>query len=302
MAKIQDASMFGVYDKKENRITAAFLHILRIGGERLICYIFKDKIANFPDSSIDIQTQIKGDSGVNDGCISCGFAFNIKIESKLTDNINTDQLNRYVEEISNSNSTLVYLVKSDRCSQELNKVKVPYFTWTELDGMLDAYLNEFEVGELEGYLIDQFRILLENLELVDKYKDRVIVVAGTFGAKIAEEYHFYACQNYRYFKKAKYIAFYSNKRILSMYEIENGYPQNDVCLQDENIPESFFNEYGKWYRKTDKHEVFKLKSENLLSGKEIKHGGVGAFTQKHRYISYKSMQDATTTADLENWN
>ena len=305
MAKIQDKSIFGEYKQPENRVTAAFLHVLRIGGDRLIYYLFKDKIVNFPDSSIDIQTQIKEDSGVNDGTISCGFSFNIKIESKLTDEINLEQLNKYLEDLA-PNSNLVYLVKSDKCSQELKKV--PYFTWTELDSMLDTYLNDFEIGDVEEYLIDQFRMMLENLGLVDKYKDRVIVVAGTFGAKIAAEYHFYACQNHRYFKNAKYIAFYSNKEISSMYEIEDNYPKNDVYLRDENTSEQFFKEYGKWYRETDKVEVFKLKGKNLISGKVIRHNmknsnnRVGAYTQKHRYVSFKSIMNAKTTAELENWN
>lgn len=304
MAKIQDKSIFGEYKQPENRVTAAFLHVLKIGKDRLICYLFKDKIINFPDSNIDIQTQIKNDSGVNDGTISCGFAFNIKIESKLTDEINVEQLNRYLDDLA-PNSNLVYLVKTDKC-QELKRV--PYFTWTELDRMLEAYLNEFEVGEVEEYLIDQFRMMLENLGLVDKYKDRVIVVAGTFGAKIAAEYNIYACQNHRFFKKAKFIAFYSNKEIASMYEIDNNYPKNDVYLRDEGVSDQFFKEYGKWYRETDKLEVFKLKGENLLSDKVIKHetknsnNRIGAYTQKQRYVSYPSIMKATTTDELEPWN
>lgn len=305
MAKIEDKSIFGEYEQPENRVTAAFLHILRIGGERLICYLFKDKIVNFPDSSIDIQTQIKKESDVNDGSISCGFSFNIKIESKLKDDINQEQLERYLANLE-SNSNLVYLVKSDKCGQYLKDV--PYFTWTELDSVLEAYLNEFEIGEVEGYLIDQFRMMLENLKLVDKYKDRVIVVAGTFGAKIAADYNIYACQNHRFFKKAKYIAFYSNKEISSMYEIEDNYPRNDVNLNDEVDSEQFFKEYGRWYKETDKLEVFKLKGKNLLSDKVIKHetknsnNRTGAYTQKQRYVSYTSIMNAKTTDELESWN
>ena len=79
MAKIQDKSIFGEYDKLENRITAAFLHLLRVGGEKLICYLFKSKLENFPSSEIFINTQTPNDAGVADGIIKCDFSFNIQI-------------------------------------------------------------------------------------------------------------------------------------------------------------------------------------------------------------------------------
>lgn len=301
MAKIQNTSIFGVYQKNENRVTAAFLHLLQIGREQLISYLFSEKLENFPTSEITIDTQTANGRNIADGVISCGFTFRLKIESKLSGTIDEDQLKRYKEGLK-PNEYLVYLVKTAPKQDVLNDT--PYFTWSELSDKLNDYISDKKPSEIEKYLIEQFLLMLENLNLIDNHKTRVIVVAGSFGEKIAQEFGFYACQNHRFFKKAKYIAFYHSKRINTMYEIEEGYPQDDVRLRDQEIPEAFFEKYGSHYSDEVNNEFFRLKGENLLADRMISHekingnGRIGAFTQGQRYVTLGSILSAKNTDEL----
>ena len=301
MAKIQDKSIFGEYDKLENRITAAFLHLLRVGGEKLICYLFKNKLENFPSSEIFINTQTPNDTGVADGIIKCDFSFNIQIECKLTGCVDQNQLERYKQN-RKFNDYLVYVVKEDN-----NQITdIPFFTWTELDTLLSEYIQTQSINDIELYLIEQFKMMLENNDLVDKYNQRVIVVAGGWGKCIAEKYHFYVCQNHRSFRRAKYLAFYHDKKIEHLYEIL-GEPVDDVNLMDPsfNISAEYFEKDDPNYQNSDRRKLFKLNEKNLLKCPIIhnsinENGRIGAYTQKQRYVSFNSICNAKTTNDLEN--
>ncbi len=55
--RIQSSSIFGEYSIKENRVTAAFLHILDKGGEPLLRYVLGVANESLPDNEIRIGTQ-----------------------------------------------------------------------------------------------------------------------------------------------------------------------------------------------------------------------------------------------------
>ncbi len=307
MAKIQDKSIFGEYNNAENRITSAFLHIIRIGGENIIRYVFGSKGIEIPDNDIAVSTQENNKAGIVDGIISCNFSFEIQIESKINGNINDWQLERYKKAKSQSSRQLVYFIPDNTHNVGLLQ-GIPYFTWTELDGIMNDYLKEYDgiIGEVEKYLINQFKLLLENYKLIDKAANRVIIVGGAFGEEIAKKYKFYICQNNRFFKNAEYLAFYHNKAISSLFRVEKGYPKNDVNLRDKTLglPEDFFEKYEKYYNEKDVREVFKL-SEEITMPNVIKHEVHNRkfypFVRKQKYVSFASIENAKYTSELEDW-
>lgn len=304
MVKIQDKSIFGEYSKRENRVTAALLHILRIGGERLISYIFKDRFDNFPTNDIDITTQEKNDAGICDGYISCNFTFNLQIECKCDSGIDKKQLMHYREQQKADGSYLVYIVKSVNNCEKLEDV--PYFTWNELYKLLKKYIVECSSNNVEKYMIDQFMLMLENYKLLedDVIEDRVIVVGGAKGGEeIARKYHFYACQNHRTFKSARYLAFCHHKRIKYVYEII-GEPIDNVSLRDERLEvgEDYFTTHPE-YQETTKLKYFRLGHSNLLNHEiedniKNEYGRVVPFARKQRYVSFKRILAVMTTSEL----
>lgn len=308
MSEIQNKSIFGEYDSLENRITSAFLHLLSAGGENIIRNIFECKGVNLPENNIIISTQESKGPVVADGVLHCKFSFEILIECKIGSAINKEQLDNYKAVCKQRSSQLLYLISDNTINADLLN-GVPFFTWTELDSILQDYLveNDGVIGEVERYLIGQFKLMLENNNLIDKAKNRVIIVGGAFGEEIAKKYKFYACQNGRYFKKAEYLAFYHKKAISSLFKIEDGYPVNDADLRDValGIPDEYFENYEPMYNQNDRREVFKL-SEEIQLPDTIKHVVSNrkfyAYVQKQKYVSYASLIKANTTAELEPCN
>lgn len=310
MSEIVKYSVFGEYVQPENRVTAAFLHLLNIGGHKLVSYIFQNKIKDFPQNELAIITQrcVKDKDnnklGIADGEIYCDYKFRIQIECKLNGDINEEQLNRYKQRLAEG-ITLIYIVGNAN-KKGVALQNIPYFTWSELSGLLSSYMSDFDdIGDVEIYLIKQFLLMLENLKLVDHSFERVIVVGGIWGEDVAKRYHFYACQNNRFFRGAKYLAFYWNNRIECMYEII-GEPQDNMNLKDKtlNIPQEYFQTKEPDYKEATLCKVFVLGETNLLKRSIIndtrsKSGRRCAFTQNQRYVTFDSIINAQFTSELE---
>ena len=101
---ITEQSVFGAYSQKENQVTSALLKILETdcgGGGSLLDEILQriDEGNGLPEKTLKIETQSYIDDtdihSVPDGLISCNYAFNIYIESKLSDVINLTQLENH---------------------------------------------------------------------------------------------------------------------------------------------------------------------------------------------------------------
>ena len=87
MGKIENHSVFGRYSQTENKVTAALLQILKVGGtdftEKFMNQILDDSDMSFPTSEIRVSTQKKENENVYDGLLECDFSFRVLIESKI---------------------------------------------------------------------------------------------------------------------------------------------------------------------------------------------------------------------------
>lgn len=131
--RIASSSIFGEYSDKENRVTAAFLHILDLGGEPLLRYVLGVANESLPDNEIKIGTQhvcssSKGKS-VFDGIISCDFKFDYIVESKVDKNpLTTAQVNKY-HQAYQGNHKLFALTSDDVIPKSLQIGDI-WLNWT----------------------------------------------------------------------------------------------------------------------------------------------------------------------------
>lgn len=181
-SSIQSSSIFGEYSGKENRVTAAFLHILDKGGEPLLRYVLGVANESLPDNEIKIGTQqvtkSQNKKSVFDGIISCDFKFDYIIESKVDNNpLSSTQVNQYHQAYKGSHK-LFALTSDDKAPNSLWQGDI-WLNWTKLINALKKY-NEENEDEVLGYLIDQFILLLNNLGLYDEWENRVIVSGWLF--------------------------------------------------------------------------------------------------------------------------
>ena len=139
---ISDKSIFGAYSQKENRVTAALLHLIEIGGEPLLNTLFK----NIPDSSIHVRTQVSSEDenkkkSIYDGIISCGFSFNFIIESKVTKKaVRQPQLQNYIKLAKKENATLIYITPDTQRPSLLKDVE--WYNWETIADCLKSYEDE----------------------------------------------------------------------------------------------------------------------------------------------------------------
>ena len=86
MAKksITNQSIFVHYKSEENMVTAALLHILKLGGEELINFILDARTQTLPSSEIAVLSQVKGNGSVPDALLTANYSFKLIIESKIT--------------------------------------------------------------------------------------------------------------------------------------------------------------------------------------------------------------------------
>ena len=299
---ITSHSIFGEYHGDENRITAAFLHLLERGGEPLLRYIMGVANELLPENEIKIGTQqsytLKGSKkSVFDGIISCDFNFSYIIESKIgTNTLTSAQVNKYHNAIPNAK---LFALTSDHSMPKCLCKGDIWLNWTMLIKALKDYEDENK-DDLLQYLIDQFVLLLNNLGLYDEWDDRVIIVGGSFGEDVALKYNFYACQNNRFFKKAKYLAFAYKNRIENLFEIVGG-PTNGVDIAlERNIPKQYFAVFEPNYQ-SQLRELFYLKLErtlNIYNDNVDKNGKRCAFVQRQTYTTYKKIISAQYTSQL----
>ncbi len=304
---ISSHSIFGEYQETENRVTAAFLHILNIGGEDLLRYVLAVANELMPDNEIRIETQLtlsnnsSGSSGksVFDGIITCDFSFTYIVESKIQENALTQQ---QVDKYHNSfaEDYPIFALTPDKSIPKTLHQGDIWLSWTQLSDALRDYETENQ-NDILSYLIEQFTLLLENLGLYDHWQDRVIIVGGAFGEPVALKYNFYACQNNRYFKRAKYLAFAWHNRIDNLFEII-GDPISDTELkQMSDVPQSYFADFEPHYVPS-KRLYFKLKKCNtkihIINDSKDKNDKRCAFTQRQRYTTLEKIKSAKYTSEL----
>lgn len=305
--KIQDISIFGEYKQAENRVTAAFLQICKVGGEALIRFLTNELNIQLPSSEIEIHSQVKGTETVPDGLLESNFSFKLYVESKIKPNsVNKKQLEGHQKEIGENNNTfLLYLTPDDIKPNILGKTH--WANWLKIYNLLNDYLKTPypDNKQLLEFLLGHFNTLLDNLNLLgytwDLNNSNVIIVAGSWAEGIALNYNYYICQNKRSFKSARYLAFYNNHQIRYVFEILKA-PENDVNLLGREEFLNYVHQAEPEY-KGDLRKVFTLQFvqdiESLINDSIDKNGNPCPYTYgQPRYTTLNRLQTSRQTSQL----
>lgn len=319
---ISNQSIFGEYKKPEDRVTAALLHVIQVGGQMVVDRLFGDYF-DIPSNEINVIPQSYQKHSNPDGEVSCDSKYNIFIESKIVPNaINEKQLMGHMALTNPAQSRfLIYLTPDPVKPMLLQKFMVEWMNWEAVLEKLAEIVAEGLASELLKYLIDQFVLLVKHLVLEKKQKvcstdvvcdyynydedrdQRVIIVGGSWGEDVALKYSVYVCQPYRYFKPARYIAFYHHNRIKYLFEII-GTPIESVDLRSiKNLVKSDYFTIKEPHYAGDPRKHFKLElvhefNPEIVNDKISKNRTPCAFTQKQAYTTYKKIMKAKKTSQL----
>ena len=265
-----------------------------------------DEGNGLPEKSLKIETQSHIDDkdihSVPDGLISCNYAFNIYIESKLSEAIDPTQLKNHYKLLKNDiddRNKLIYITTHTKRPDILPE-EILWTNWTTLMDILNDYQQD-DSNPVLTYLIEQFELLITSLGLYDDSNNRVIIVGGRWGEPIALEYGFYACQGGRSFKNSKYLAFYHSQRIKYLFEIEKKIENADIKEQ-KDVPDEYFDQKEPNYKKEER-TFFKLKlveefSPAIKNDTFSKNGRRVAFTQGQTYTTLDKIKEAKVTSKL----
>lgn len=304
---IDEVSIFGEYKQPENRLTAAFLQILKIGGEELIREIAHTIGFNIPSSEIEISTQVKEEESVPDGQLECNFAFCLYIESKVDKLTDQKQLVNHLKLInSDERRTLLYITGDDTRPSHLPK----HCHWTNWEGTITTFRKyiadtQIENYELLSFMVNQYETLLNNVVYKKRKwtqaKDRVIILAGSIAEGIAITYGYYICQNGRQFQNAEYIAFFKNNAITRLFKID-GEPRDDVDLRDiSDLRDYLEREKPPYYG--EKAKIMKLMEMEtitpIMNDSVDKNGNPCPYTYgQPRYTTIERLRAARKTSEL----
>jgi hypothetical protein len=307
MSKIENHSIFGNYNQIENRVTAALLQILKIGGTEFIGNLISqiDEI-EFPSSEINIVTQEKEKHNVYDGLLECNFSFRVLVESKIElEKIKQSQLEGLIKNAVNPTDYILFITPDHSKPTVLDQYeqKIYWANWKKINEILKEINTK---QEPLNFLINEFEKYLEFLKLLNvvSREQRVQIAAGSYGEPTALEYGFYACQNYRTYKESKYLAFYNNRGIHTLFEII-GDPINncDLSKLEDSRVKAYLSTHEPNYSSRDKRQFYHLK---LVKGNlTIKHTGknkkgkMTAFTMGvFRYTTIDKLLKAKSTEEL----
>lgn len=131
-----------------------------------------DEGNGLPEKSLKIETQSHIDDkdihSIPDGLISCNYAFNIYIESKLSEAIDSAQLENHYKLLKNDiddRNKLIYITTHTKRPDILPE-EILWTNWTTLMDILNDYQQDVPNPVLT-YLIEQFELLITSLGLYD---------------------------------------------------------------------------------------------------------------------------------------
>lgn len=136
--KIEDQAVFGCYSQNENKVTLALLKILeRAKGDSLLRNLIELADGeDLPDNQILLESQVTdtAEHSIPDGKISCQYAFQYFIESKLSEDIPAKQLQQHLETVRKTpNAHLIYITQHSQRPKELMEHKdVLWTNWTKV--------------------------------------------------------------------------------------------------------------------------------------------------------------------------
>lgn len=278
MGKIENHSVFGNYSKTEDKVTAALLQILKVGGTEFISnFIGKIDDIEFPSNEINIVTQTKENHNVYDGLLECDFSFRVFIESKIKNkNVNEKQLEGLIENAKSApNSYIIYITTDNEPPKELKQKfkEVEQLFWLNWAGVMEILKDE-EIrpkSEILPFLINEFEKLIDYLKLIDTPENRVQIAAGSRAEPIAKKYHFYACQNNRGRKESGYLAFYRNKAIKTLFiidDVENDKDLREIAKNNDKVRQ-YLDEKEPNYQ-GDKRQFYKLREVTVKDLESLK--------------------------------
>lgn len=306
--KIEDQAVFGCYSQSENKVTLALLKVLeRAKGDALLRNLIEVADGeDLPDNNIVLESQVTdtAEHSIPDGKISCQYAFQYFIESKLSEDIPAKQLQQHLETVRKTpNAHLIYITQHSQRPKELMEHKdVLWTNWTKVTECLRSYEDDNNDPVLK-YLIEQFELFVRSNKVYDDSENRVLIVGGNFAEDVALKYNFYACQANRSFRNTGYIAFLRKKKISYLFKIV-GEVKDSVNLREEPgiVPPSYFDEVELDYQGTP-HKLFKLERVEEFAGPIIddsvdKNGKHCAFVQRQGYTTLDQFMNAKVTSDL----
>lgn len=306
--KIEDQAVFGCYSQSENKVTLALLKVLeRAKGDALLRNLIEEADGeDLPDNNILLESQVTdtAEHSIPDGKISCQYAFQYFIESKLSEDIPAKQLQQHLETVRKTpNAHLIYITQHSQRPKELMEHKdVLWTNWTKVTECLRSYEDDNNDPVLK-YLIEQFELFVRSNNVYDDSENRVLIVGGNFAEDVALKYNFYACQANRSFRNTGYIAFLRKKKISYLFKIV-GEVKDSVNLREEPgiVPPSYFDEVELDYQGTP-HKLFKLERVEEFAGPIIddsvdKNGKHCAFVQRQGYTTLDQFMNAKVTSDL----
>ena len=278
MGKIENHSVFGNYSKTEDKVTAALLQILKVGGTEFISnFIGKIDDIEFPSNEINIVTQTKENHNIYDGLLECDFSFRVLIESKIkNENVNKKQLEGLIENAKSApNSYIIYITTDNKKPEELEKKsnEVEQLFWLNWAGVMEILKDEDirPKSEILPFLINEFEKLIDNLKLIDTPENRVQIAAGSRAEPIAKEYFFYACQNNRGRKESDYLAFYKKNAIKTLFKIddvENDKDLREIAKNNDEVRQ-YLDEKEPNYQ-GDKRQFYKLREVTVKDLESLK--------------------------------
>lgn len=307
---IEEKSVFGCYSQNENKVTLALLKVLECAvadGDGLLAKLV-DKAGDkeLPSSQINLTCQVTDtdEHSIPDGRISCNYAFDYLIESKLGNHINRKQLDEHLKTLRNQSGTkLIYITTHPNRPKELTGMEnVLWLNWTNVTELLEDYIAENQNPVLV-YLVRQFELLVNRLGIYDDGGGRVIIVGGRRAIPVAQKYHFYACQANRTFNNAEYIAFLCNKEISNIFRIEELIGES-VDLRDypEVVPPEYLEQTEPDYA-GEPRKLFKLGDVTEFTIKVEddsldKNGNPCAYAQRQAYTTIDKIKSAKRTSQL----
>ena len=315
MAKsIDEHSIFGEYEARENRLTVALLQILKVGGEPLIRFFSNELGFVLPSSEIGIFTQVVGDKSVPDGLLQSDFRFRLVIESKIkTGAVNGKQLAAHLEHRASlgDNAVLLYLTPDADRPAPLADPSIAWASWANVRDVLNDYRQkpEIEQAEVLSFLVEQFDRFAGNLGVLEAWggpqglgspeaRQRVLVVPARDARATARRFNVYVCQNRRAFKPSRWLAFYAFGQIDTLAEIE-GAPEDDVVMTSR--PD--LAEVAKTQPEPEApRRVLRLgKVEEIgpiTNDLQGKMGRAAAWVQSQRYTTIERIRKARFTSEL----
>lgn len=224
---------FQRYSQKENWVTnntMLLLSRLNYFYPRKFEMVINSTLDNNSSVNIGVQfsQQNRSNESVPDGMIS-QESFEIKIETKLFDNLSKDQLIKHVRSFSEDAGTKILLGLSkqkvdDAIVKEVNKnitnkcLKNLKFVAVSFSILIEAIRNEIEVHEKEmTEIIDDFANLCEEQDLIDLTEQTMLGL--TVGLSLNENLEFdmyYELENRNHNRGFNYIGLYANKAICAI--------------------------------------------------------------------------------------